>query len=97
MGIDEIVQSLRVELTDNAIGEITDLPIAAYLSWQPTLKTTPLPVNVVRTFELRTIPFNAGLRLDVDGGEHALFWGLFWICDLSLRLFFNLHDERPRA
>jgi hypothetical protein len=61
MGIDEIIQGLRVELANDAVGEVTDLTIATDLSWQSTLEPHSLPVNVVRTFELRTIPLYAGL------------------------------------
>ena len=76
MGIDEIVQGLRMELADNTIGKVTYLTITANLPRQAPLKTNPLTVNVVRALELRTIPFDTGLRFDVDGSEHLLFWDL---------------------
>jgi hypothetical protein len=70
MGIDKIVQGLRVKLANNTVGEVADLTIATYLSWQSALEAAPLTVNVVRAFELRAIPLNAGLRLYVDRSEH---------------------------
>jgi hypothetical protein len=59
--VNEIVQRLRVKLTNDAKCEVTDLPVATDLSRQSTLKAYPLAVNVVRAFELRAIPLNAGL------------------------------------
>lgn len=72
MGVDEVVQGLHVELAHNTIDEIADLPIATHLPWEPALETAPLTINVVRAFELRAIPLDAGLRLYVDGSEHEL-------------------------
>jgi len=60
-----------MKLADQAQGKVADLPISTHFAGEPALKTTPLPVNVVRTFELRAIPFDAGFGLDVNGGEHG--------------------------
>ena len=61
MGIGEVVQRLQVKLIDSAFDEVGDLPIPADLTRQPALKPNPLSVNVEVSFELRTIPFDAGL------------------------------------
>jgi hypothetical protein len=72
MGVDKVIQSLRVKLIYNTANKVANLPIATHLSWQPALKATPLTINVVRPFELRTIPFNTGLGLYVDRSQHLL-------------------------
>lgn len=71
MGVDEVVQRLRVELAHDPIDVVRDPTIAADLPRQATLKPNPLSVDVGVALKLRAITLDAGVRTDVDGYQHA--------------------------
>ena len=68
--IDEVVQRLRVELPDDAIGEVADLPIPANLAGQTALESAPLTVNVIAALKARAVALDACRRFYVDGDNH---------------------------